>query len=66
DVYVHTAPTALGALTVIRPISGAMFPVRPLTLFRTLNPRWVSTLLSCVVVLMIPIPFALKKWGPAL
>ena len=35
-------------------------------MFEKLNPRWASTLLGCIAVLLGPIPFVLKKYGPAL
>ncbi|TBU39222.1 MFS general substrate transporter [Dichomitus squalens] len=66
DVYSYAAASALGACTVIRSIFGAIFPLFSTALFRALNPRWASTLVGCVAVLMIPVPILLIRYGPAL
>ena len=35
-------------------------------MFESLNPRWAGTLLGCVALLMMPLPFVLMKFGPRL
>ncbi|RPD78920.1 MFS general substrate transporter [Lentinus tigrinus ALCF2SS1-7] len=66
DVYVYAAASALGAGTVLRSIFGAIFPLFSAQMFRALNPRWASTLVGCIAVLMIPIPVLLMRYGPVL
>ncbi|RDX54679.1 MFS general substrate transporter [Lentinus brumalis] len=66
DVYSYATATALGACTVLRSIFGAIFPLFSRQMFRALSPRWASTLVGCLAVLMIPIPVVLTRYGPAL
>ena len=33
-------------------------------MYTRLTPKWASTLLGCIAVLMAPIPFVLFFWGP--
>ncbi|KAI0711115.1 MFS general substrate transporter [Cerioporus squamosus] len=66
DVYVYATATALGACTVVRSIFSAVFPLFSTQMFHALSPRWASTLVGCIAVLMIPIPVLLIRYGPAL
>lgn len=66
DTYLFAAASALAANTVLRSLFGAGFPLFANQMFDKLNPRWASTLLGCIAVLMIPIPLILKRYGPAL
>lgn len=66
DAYLFAAASALAANTVLRSVFGAGFPLFANQMFDTLNPRWASTLLGCISLLMIPIPIVLKRYGPAL
>ncbi|EIN14104.1 MFS general substrate transporter [Punctularia strigosozonata HHB-11173 SS5] len=66
DAYLFVAASALSANTVVRSLFGAGFPLFARQMYVTLNPRWASTLLGCIAVLLIPIPFLLIKFGPKL
>ncbi|KZO99101.1 MFS general substrate transporter [Calocera viscosa TUFC12733] len=66
DAYLMVAASALAAATIIRSLFGAGFPLFATQMYDRLNPRWASTLLGCLALLMIPIPFALRVWGPTL
>ncbi|KAI0313062.1 major facilitator superfamily domain-containing protein [Amylostereum chailletii] len=66
DVYLFVAASALAANTVVRSIFGAVFPLFARQMFEALNPRWASTLLGAFAALMVPIPFVLRIYGPAL
>ncbi|ETW87361.1 major facilitator superfamily [Heterobasidion irregulare TC 32-1] len=66
DTYLMIAASALAASTVVRSIFGAVFPLFARQMFDALNPRWASTLLGCIALLMCPIPFVLRKYGPTL
>lgn len=35
-------------------------------MFQNLGVQWAGTLLGCLALIMIPIPLAFIKWGPAL
>ncbi|KAI0080277.1 MFS general substrate transporter [Panus rudis PR-1116 ss-1] len=63
DAYLFVAASALASTTVIRSLFGAGFPLFANQMYETLNPRWASTLLGCIAVLMAPIPFILKRYG---
>jgi len=66
DTYLEFSASALAVTTVFRSIFGAAFPLFATQMYDALNPRWGSTLLGCFAILMIPIPFILKRYGPAL
>ena len=66
DAYLFVAASALAANTVIRSIFGAGFPLFANQMYNTLNPRWASTLLGCIAILLGPIPFILKRYGEAM
>ena len=64
DAYLFVAASALAANTVVRSLFGAGFPLFANQMYVKLNPRWASTLLGCIALLMMPIPFVLRKYGP--
>ncbi|KDQ13828.1 hypothetical protein BOTBODRAFT_361706 [Botryobasidium botryosum FD-172 SS1] len=66
DAYLRVAASALAASTVVRSLFGAGFPLFANQMYEKLNPRWASTLLGLIALLMVPIPFVLIKFGPAL
>ncbi|EMD35874.1 hypothetical protein CERSUDRAFT_52884 [Gelatoporia subvermispora B] len=66
DAYLFVAASALASTTVVRSLFGAGFPLFATQMFDKLNPRWASTLLGCLAILMGPIPFVLYKYGPVL
>lgn len=66
DAYLFVAASALAANTVIRSAFGAGFPLFATQMYETLNPRWASTLLGFLALVMAPIPFILVKYGPTL
>ncbi|EPS93497.1 hypothetical protein FOMPIDRAFT_1026518 [Fomitopsis schrenkii] len=63
DAYLYVAASALAANTVARSCFGAGFPLFATQMFEQLNPRWASTLVGCIAVLLAPIPFVLYKYG---
>ena len=66
DAYLFVAASALSAATVVRSIFGAVFPLFATQMFDAMNPRWASTLLGCVALLLVPIPLVLRRYGPFL
>ncbi|TRM61103.1 major facilitator superfamily domain-containing protein [Schizophyllum amplum] len=66
DAYLHAAASALAANTVCRSIFGAAFPLFATQMYDALNPRWATTLLGFIALVMVPIPLVLKKFGPTL
>ncbi|KAI0822202.1 MFS general substrate transporter [Trametes gibbosa] len=63
DAYLFVAASALSSMTVVRSLFGAGFPLFATQMFDTLNPRWASTLLGCLAIVLGPIPFVLRAYG---
>ena len=63
DAYLFVAASALSSMTVVRSLFGAGFPLFATQMYEQLNPRWASTLLGCIALIMMPIPFVLRKYG---
>ncbi|KAH9942621.1 MFS general substrate transporter [Amylocystis lapponica] len=66
DAYLFVAASALSVNTVTRSCFGAGFPLFATQMYDTLDPRWASTLLGCIAVVLGPIPFVLNHLGPTL
>ncbi|KZT67533.1 MFS general substrate transporter [Daedalea quercina L-15889] len=66
DAYLFVSASALAANTVVRSCFGAGFPLFAGQMFETLNPRWASTLLGFIAIILGPIPFVLYKFGPVI
>ncbi|KAI0749843.1 MFS general substrate transporter [Daedaleopsis nitida] len=66
DAYLYVAASALSATIVVRSVFGAVFPLFATQMYEGMNPRWASTLLGCLALLMAPIPLVLRKYGPRL
>lgn len=66
DAYLFVAASALAATTVVRSVFGAVFPLFATQMFQAMNPRWASTLLGLVALVLMPIPLVLKRYGPYL
>ncbi|TFY72914.1 hypothetical protein EVG20_g105 [Dentipellis fragilis] len=66
DMYLFVAASALVSLTVCRSIFSAVFPLFARQMFITLNPRFASTLLGCIAILLMPMPFVFQRYGPYL
>lgn len=64
DVYLANAASALAANTVCRSAAGFGFPLFATQMYETLTPRWASSLLGFVALVMVPIPFLLYRFGP--
>ncbi|TRM66439.1 major facilitator superfamily domain-containing protein [Schizophyllum amplum] len=66
DAYLFVAASALAGNTVVRSIFGAVFPLFATQMYEALGPQWASSLVGFVALAMVPIPFALMKYGPTL
>jgi len=66
DSYTFVAASALASSTVFRSLAGAAFPLFATQMYDKLKPRWASTLLGFIALVMMPIPFILAKFGPRL
>lgn len=66
DAYLVVAASALAAITVVRSLFGAVFPLFATQMYDGLGPEWASTLVGCIALIMTPIPFVLSRYGPIL
>lgn len=66
EVYLQVAASALATNVVLRSLFGAVFPLFATQMFTKLNPRWASTLLGFVALIMMPIPYLFVRYGPYL
>ncbi|KAI5956011.1 hypothetical protein KGF57_003497 [Candida theae] len=63
DCYLYVAASALAGNTFLRSAFGAAFPLFTTQMFNNLTIKWAATLLGCLGVLMIPVPFLFYKYG---
>ncbi|KAG8985915.1 hypothetical protein FRB90_004368 [Tulasnella sp. 427] len=63
DAYLNVSASALAFNTVVRSSFGAIFPLFSTQMYQKLNPRWASTVLAAIALIMVPIPFVLYRWG---
>ncbi|KII93810.1 hypothetical protein PLICRDRAFT_101527 [Plicaturopsis crispa FD-325 SS-3] len=66
DAYLFVAASALAANTVCRSLAGAAFPLFATQMYDALGTQWASSLVGFVALLLMPIPFVLKRYGPHL
>ncbi|KAJ5951925.1 uncharacterized protein N7479_010338 [Penicillium vulpinum] len=66
DSYLMFAASVFAANTIIRSAVGAAFPLFSRQMFVNMHVQWAGTLLGCLALIMVPIPLAFMKWGPAL
>lgn len=66
DAYITVAASALATTTIVRSLFGAAFPLFGGDLYKALDPRWASTVIGCIALAQVPIPFVLIKYGPLL
>ncbi|RFU34538.1 hypothetical protein B7463_g1771, partial [Scytalidium lignicola] len=66
DAYTVFAASALAANTVVRSVLGAVLPLGGQQMYDTLGLGWGNSLLAFIAVGMIPVPWALLKWGEVL
>ena len=48
-------------MTVFRSLAGAVFPLFATYMYEGLGPRWASSLLGFIALLMMPIPIVLSR-----
>lgn len=58
--------SAIAANGLLRYTMGAAFPLFTLQMYGRLGIGWATSLLGFISVAMMPIPWVLWKWGPAL
>ena len=63
DAFPKYVASAIAAKTFIRSMAGASVPMFVVQMYNGLGPRWASSLLGFVSIVMLPIPFVFWKWG---
>ncbi|KAK6439152.1 hypothetical protein LTR95_004645 [Oleoguttula sp. CCFEE 5521] len=63
DSYLMFAASAIAANTLLRSLFGAIFPLFATYMFEGIGINWGLTLLGCVSVLLIPMPFIFFFFG---
>ncbi|KAH9844730.1 putative transporter [Teratosphaeria destructans] len=63
DAYLMYAASAIAAVTVMRSIFGAVFPLFASYMVKAIGIQWSMTLLGCVSMLFIPMPFVFYRYG---
>ncbi|KDQ50141.1 hypothetical protein JAAARDRAFT_186488 [Jaapia argillacea MUCL 33604] len=66
DCYGPFASSALAGQSLCRNLAGMAFPLFSQQMYDRLSYKWSSTLFACIAVVMIPIPFILFFYGPAI
>lgn len=66
DCYLFFAASALAGNTFLRSAFGAVFPLFARQMFTNMKIKWASTLLGCLAIAMLPVPFLFYKYGRSL
>lgn len=66
DCYLLFAASALAGNTLLRSAFAAAFPLFARQMFNSMKIQWASTLLGCVALVLIPVPFLFFKYGKGL
>ncbi|KAF8628520.1 hypothetical protein AX15_003849 [Amanita polypyramis BW_CC] len=66
DCYGTWASSASAGQSLLRNLMAAIFPLFSRQMFLRLSFKWAGTLLAFIGVLLMPIPFVLFFWGPAI
>lgn len=67
DTYkaLHGA-SVLAANGVLRYVVGGIFPLFAVQIYQRVGIEWASSLLGFITIALLPIPWALFKWGPSI
>ena len=61
-----TGASALAANGFLRYSFGAVFPLFTVQMYERLGIQWAGSLLGFVSIALMPVPWVLYKWGPAI
>ncbi|KAM0720743.1 hypothetical protein Q7P37_004880 [Cladosporium fusiforme] len=64
DSYEVNAASALTFVALVRYLAAGGMTVVGVPFYKNLGPRYTLTILACISVAVVPIPYALWKWGP--
>lgn len=63
DCYLVLAASALAANTFMRSLLAGVFPLFSVQMFHNLHIQWACTLLGCLSLVMVPVPFLFYAFG---
>jgi DHA1 family multidrug resistance protein-like MFS transporter len=63
DAYLMFAASAIAGNTFLRSLAGGCFPLFARQMFDGMGIQWASTLLGCVALVLVPIPFIFYFYG---
>lgn len=63
DCYLFYAASAMAGNTLLRSAFGAAFPLFARPMLINLTVKWALTLLGCISILLLPVPFLFYKFG---
>lgn len=66
DCYLFFAASAMAANTFLRSSFGGIFPLFARQMFTAMKIRYAATLLGCVALALIPVPFLFYKYGKSI
>lgn len=66
DAYMVFSASALAGIGLVRNLAGGTFPLFGNQMFENEGYNWAGTILACLAMLLIPIPFVLEKYGTGL
>ncbi|KAH9034279.1 hypothetical protein EDB84DRAFT_1237593, partial [Lactarius hengduanensis] len=62
DIYQTCSASAIAGQTIIRSLTGAVFPLFTTQMFVNVGINWASTLLGAIAVLLVPMSFLFYKY----
>lgn len=63
DCYLFYAASAMAGNTLLRSAFGAAFPLFARPMIKNLTIKWALTLLGCIALVLLPVPFLFYKFG---
>lgn len=66
DSYEVNAASALTFVALVRYLAAGGMTVVGVPFYKNLGPRYTLTILACIAAAVVPIPYALWKWGPVI
>jgi hypothetical protein len=66
DSYETYAASALTLVALVRYLAAGGMTVVGIPMYRNLGTHWTLTLLGCISILALPIPYVLYQFGPSL
>lgn len=66
DSYMVFSASALASVGLVKNLAGAGFPLFGRQLFTNAGYNWAGTILGCLAILLVPVPFILERFGTRL